>query len=346
MDPEAKLAADAANGISSRHLLYNLVTTRAKAGECRDVPRQVVKNMRSILLVFLLPCAIYAAPACGGHGDRSSMLVSTGWLAEHLRDPNLAILAIGTEADFAAGHIPGAVALEYRAIQLPISAEQPLNLQLPPAADLEKVFAALGVSNDSRIILYMSKDWIAQTARVWLTLDAMGLGAQTSVLDGGLPAWQREGRAVSAETRHPAPGKLKACTADDVVVDVESVRSNMGRAGVRVVDARLPQYYSGETPGRNQRPGHIPGATSIPFSSLVDEQGKLKPAAELERQFREAGVKTGERVVSYCHIGQQASLVYFVARYLGFDARLYDGSFEDWSRHAELPVEKAATAGR
>jgi thiosulfate/3-mercaptopyruvate sulfurtransferase len=301
--------------------------------------------MRFLATALLVAFTIDAAPVCGGHGDRSTMLVSADWLADHLQDRNLAILAIGTDADFAAAHIPGAVALDYRAIQLPTSAEQPLNLQLPSVGELEKVFSALGISNDSRIVLYMSKDLIAQTARVWLTLDAMGLGSQTSVLDGGLAAWQWEGRTISTEVRHPSPTKLKACAADDVIVDVDYVKTHRADGGVRVVDARLPQYYSGETPGRNQRPGHIPGAASIPFSTLVDEQGKLKPAAELARQFGEAGVRAGDRVVSYCHIGQQASLVYFVARYLGYDARLYDGSFEDWSRHAELPVEKS-TASR
>lgn len=297
--------------------------------------------MRFLLMTFLLPVALSAAATCGGrHGDRSTMLVSTAWLADHLHDKNLSILAVGVDADYSAAHIPGAVALDYRAIQLPTGPEQPLNLQLPPVGDLEKVFSALGVSNDSRIVLYMSKDQITQTARVWLTLDAMGLGAQTSILDGGLPAWQRENRAVTAEVPHPSPARLKACAAEDVVVDVDYVSSHRSSPGVRVVDARLPQYYSGETPGRNQRPGHIPGAATIPYSTLIDDQGKLKPPAELERQFASAGVHQGDRIVSYCHIGQQASLVYFVARYLGFDARLYDGSFEDWSRHVDLPVEK------
>jgi thiosulfate/3-mercaptopyruvate sulfurtransferase len=300
--------------------------------------------MRLLLSGLLLPLAVCSAATCGGHGDRSTMLVSTRWLGDHLQERNLAILAIGTEADFAAGHLPGAVALDYRAIALPITSEQPLNLQLPPVAELEKVFSALGVSNDSRIVLYMSKDQITQTARVWMTLDAIGLGAQTSILDGGLPAWQGEGRAVTTEIRHPAPAKLKACAADDVIVDADYIKAHLAGAGVRVVDARLPQYYSGETPGRNQRPGHIPGAASIPYNSLVDEHGKLKPVAELQQQFASAGVKNGDRVVTYCHIGQQASLAYFVARYLGFDARLFDGSFEDWSRHADLPVEKSTPA--
>ena len=268
------------------------------------------------------------------------MLVTPGWLAGHLHDANLVVIAIGQEADFTAGHVPGAVALDYRSIQRPTSPEQPLNLELPAMPDLAKVFGGLGVSNNSRIVLYMSKDLVTQTARTWLTLDAMGLGAQTSILNGGLPAWQREGRTVSTELRRAEPAKLELCPGGDVIVDVDYVKAHRGGKGVRVVDARLPQYYSGETPGRNQRPGHIPGAASIPFSTLLDEQGRLKPAEELRQQFEKAGVRDGDRVVSYCHIGQQASLVYFAARYLGYDARLYDGSFEDWSRHSELPVEK------
>lgn len=296
--------------------------------------------MRLLVSVLVLVGGLHGAPVCGGHGDRSTMLVSTGWLREHLHDRNLAIVAVGQDADFATAHIPGAVALDYRSIQRATSPEQPLNLELPSMPELIKVFSALGVSNDSRIVIYMSKDLITQTARTWLTLDAMGLGGQTSILDGGLPAWQRDGGAVSTEARHPEPGKLQACPGGDVIVDVDFIRGHLAGGGVRIVDARLPQYYTGETPGRNQRPGHIPGAASIPYSSLVDEQGKLKPLADLQQQFGKAGVKAGDRVVSYCHIGQQASLVYFVARYLGYDARLYDGSFEDWSRHTDLPVER------
>ena len=91
------------------------------------------------------------------------------------------------------------------------------------------------------------------------------------------------------------------------------------------------------------RGGHIPSARNIPFSSLVeDSNNKFKSVAALRELFNAAAVKAGDSVTTYCHIGQQASLLYFVARYLGYDAHLYDGSFEDWSRRTELPVEKSS----
>jgi thiosulfate/3-mercaptopyruvate sulfurtransferase len=89
------------------------------------------------------------------------------------------------------------------------------------------------------------------------------------------------------------------------------------------------------------RAGHIPSAKSIPFSTLVEDSNKFKNPEALRALFSTAGVKPKDSVATYCHIGQQASLLYFVARYLGYDAHLYDGSFQDWSNRSELPVEKS-----
>jgi thiosulfate/3-mercaptopyruvate sulfurtransferase len=269
------------------------------------------------------------------------MLVTPKWLAEHLNDPNLVVIGVGQKSEYEQGHIPGAQFLDYPSVVLRIGAGQPNSVELPPMDQLAATFGALGVSNSSRVVLYMTKDAISQTTRVYLTLDAMGLGAQTSLLDGGFPAWQKDGRPVTTEVRAPKAAKLEPCAQSDVIADLEAVKGSLGKSGVRVVDARTPNFYSGETPGRNMRPGHIPGAASVPFSTLLDETtGTFKAPNVLRKQFEAAGVKTGDRVVSYCHIGQQATVVYFAARYLGYDARMYDGSFEEWSRHSELPVEK------
>ena len=296
-------------------------------------------RLRWMLLAPMTVVAAYAAQACGGHGDAQTMVVATAWLGAHINDPNLVILAIGDNADYDRGHIPGALSVARQDIANRLS---PLTLELPPIDDLVSAFEKLGVSNDSRIILYVSKDRITETSRVFLTLDSMGLGRQTALLDGGLPAWQTEGRAVSKEVRAVKRGNITPCPQSDVIVDADYIKSNLRHKGIAVVDARLPEYFTGASAGMGKRAGHIPGATNLPFSTLVDDQGKLWPAGRLRELFDHAGIHSADRVVSYCHIGQQATLVYFVARYLGHDARLYDGSWEDWSAHAERPAETSA----
>jgi thiosulfate/3-mercaptopyruvate sulfurtransferase len=290
----------------------------------------------AILIGMAISAAAAFGATCGGHGTRASMLVTPKWLADHRNDPNLVVFGVGQKSDFDAAHIPGSVHLDIGSIVIRNGFE------LPPIADLATTFGNLGVSNDSHIVLYMTKDGaFSLTTRAYLTLDAMGLGAQTSLLDGGLGQWQHEGQPVTAEVREPKPVKLQPCAQSDVIVDVNFVKSNLSKAGIDLVDARMKNFYTGETPGRNMRPGRIPGALNLPYTNLVDQStGKFLAADAMEKLFQDSGVKKGDRVVTYCHIGQTATVVYFAARYLGYDTRLYDGSFEEWSRLSELPVEK------
>ncbi len=307
--------------------------------------KNMKNNIALTLFTGLVALALIPSPQAIGRpaGDpavRKSMIVSTDWLAQHLKDDSLVLLQVGEKDEYTAAHIPGAQFVSVADISTPRG--EGLALELPTVSQLKATFEKLGVGDKSRVVVYFSKDWVTPTARVFMTLDYLGLGDRTSILDGGLPAWRAEGRLLTTQVRNPRAGKLTPHPNPKLVVDAVWVNAHLNQPGVMILDARAAKFYTGEEVGRMPRGGHIPGARSIPFSSLVgDSDNKFKSSEALRQLFSTAGVKKGDSITTYCHIGQQASLLYFVARYLGYEAHLYDGSFEDWSHRPELPVEKS-----
>jgi thiosulfate/3-mercaptopyruvate sulfurtransferase len=277
-----------------------------------------------------LPSAAAAAA-----GPRDTLLVSTSWLAEHLKDGNLVLLHVGDKGEYDTRHIPGARYVSLRDLSQPPVAEGSLTLEMLPAETLRDRLQGLGISDDSRVVVYYGKDWISPSTRVIFTLDYAGLD-RVALLDGGMDAWTSEGHPVTDVAPEPKVGSLKPLTVRSTIVDAQFVGSHLGTPGFVVVDARDPEFYqgtkSGGGPQRPHKTGHIAGAVSVPFSSIVGDDLKIKNGGELTAAFEKAGVKPGDTVITYCHIGQQATATLFGARLLGHKVLLYDGSFEDWSR--------------
>ena len=192
-------------------------------------------------------------------------------------------------------------------------------------------------------MVYFAKDMVYPSTRILFTLFYAGLGARASLLDGGMPAWLAAGHATSAESAPPAPSGHLPLSPKNFVVDAAYVQSQIGAAGVSIVDARDTAFYGGSQQGGSpqapHRAGHVPGAKNVPWQVLYDERRQLKPREELARIFAAAGVGAHDVVIGYCHTGQQATAMLLAARALGHPVLLYDGSFQDWSAHADLPVE-------
>jgi len=288
-------------------------------------------------LILLLIPAEARQQACAITED-TPVKVSVAWLQEHLNHPKLVLLHVGQKDEYDAGHIAGAQFITLQDIST-TNEESDLALQLPSADKLKTVFEKFGISNDSRIVVYFGKDWISPTTRVYFTLDYAGLSNNTSVLDGGMPAWTAAGKALTKDVPAAKQGSLKIVLNENILAKSDFVKSNLNKTDVKIIDARTPNFWDGSNAGGQPRAGRIPGAKNIPFSTITDEKGFFKDEAALRKMFEEADVKPYDTVVTYCHIGQQGSLDYFAAKLLGYKVKLYDGSFQEWSKLSDLPVE-------
>jgi thiosulfate/3-mercaptopyruvate sulfurtransferase len=261
-------------------------------------------------------------------------VVSAEWLSQHLNDPGLVIVHVASNRrDYATGHVPGARMLWFGALA---PSNPDLTSELPPLAQLDSLVESLGISDNSRIVVY-SAQLGPSSGRAYVTFDHLGIGDRVALLDGGFNAWKERGLPVSTEVPVVKRGKFTPRVNASAVVTGDFVNANLDKPGIKILDARTPNFYNGEGGGQ-PRPGHIPSAGNVPFTSVVDEKGMLKSREAIAQLLADAGVKPGDRVVTYCHIGQQGSLLYFASRYAGFQTSLYDGSFEDWSGRSELPL--------
>lgn len=265
-----------------------------------------------------------------GQTGNPQLLIAPQALEPQLKDPRLVLLHVGAAADYNAGHIRGAQLVTLA--DLSVSSDDKLRLQLPPAETLRSKLQQMGVSNSSKVVIYAGNDSLQSATRIWFTFDSLSIPAQ--LLNGGLASWKAAGFEVTEDKPNVQTAtSLTVKPRADVVAEAAWLAQHYKDSGMALIDARLPEFYSGKNAGNMPRPGRIPGARNVPFVSLLGERREFLPTAELTQKLGT------QPIVTYCHIGMQATVIYFAARLTGVDVKLYDGSFEDWSRRTDLPVE-------
>lgn len=298
------------------------------------------------ITLALTACLMMAAhPARGlisvqlatNNQDSPAVLVSVDWLAEHLQDSSLVLLHVGMPTARSSGEfIPGARFLNYQEI---VQVRDSLIVEMPPIDELIEPFEVAGVSDEALVVLYGSPAHLP--ARAYVTLDYLGHGARTVVLDGGLEAWKAADLPVETAPTQGPPGLFAPAVRDDVLVSAEWIQARLYQPGIALIDSRPEGEYTGRTPIRiGARSGHIPGARNLYWEDLLvaSENPVLRDVTDVQLQFLEAGADYGAIVVNYCYVGMRASYTYLIAKHLGYETRLYDGSWNEWSKNDSLPA--------
>lgn len=277
----------------------------------------------------------------------SRWLVSTDWLASRLNDPAVMVLdgsyylashKRDADAEFLAGHIPGAQRFDIDAIS---DKSNPLPHMLPSPEQFASQVGALGVGDGMMVVLYDGLG-LYGAARVWWTFRAFG-SDNVRVLDGGMPKWKAEGRPLETGPAKSRPAKAFTPKFNrDMVASIDDVQKVLLDKTAQVVDARAADRFRGDAPEPRAglRGGHMPGAFNVPFGEVLKD-GRLKSHDEIAAAFRQAGVDLDKPAVTSCGSGVTASILTFAIDALGKPpGRVYDGSWSEWGSRQDTPIVK------
>ena len=244
-------------------------------------------------------------------------------------------------ADYEKGHVPGAAFLDQ--IRAVSDTSTGLGFSLPTSEALQAGLRELGINNDDQIVVYSTGHMMWAT-RAWWLLHYAGLD-NVAVLNGGFKAWQDAGLEVSTESASFAAGDVTVQTRSERFVDQAQVLAAIGDDSICTVNALSPDVYTGEGKMSYGRKGHITGSVNVYYDELL-EDGKFRPAADLEAALSSKGLLEADRVIAYCGGGISATIDALACLLVGKESvAVYDGSMSEWVRDEKLPMTEGAEPG-